>query len=166
MYSVLQKEIWKRILYLYFFLYQDQLLFLQSPSLALFHSGCRHPERHYELSFMANYNTAVQRFRVRHGLSCVIGPVWPVGADATTLRQRCPCLSQNRCTSHVHAFLTRMVKPNILVSSHFIHRQTFILGGRAAYGEIFFGENIPGIASFALAIGSSADWLGHEASSK
>ena len=22
----------------------------------------------------------VQRFRVRHGLSCVIGPVWPVGA--------------------------------------------------------------------------------------
>ena len=80
MYSVLQKEIWKRILYLYFFLHQDQLLFLQSPSLALFHSGCRHPERHYELSFMANYNTAVQRFRVRHGLSCVIGPVWPVGA--------------------------------------------------------------------------------------
>ena len=22
----------------------------------------------------------LQRFRVRHGLSCVIGPVWPVGA--------------------------------------------------------------------------------------
>ena len=29
----------------------------------------------------------------------------------------------------------------------------------------YFSENIPGIASFALAVGSSADWLGHEASS-
>ena len=29
-----------------------------------------------------------------------------------------------------------------------------------------FSENIPGVASFALAVGSSADWLGHEASSK
>ena len=35
----------------------------------------------------------VQRFRVRHGLSCVIGPEWL----AATLRQRCPCLSRNRC---------------------------------------------------------------------
>ena len=30
----------------------------------------------------------------------------------------------------------------------------------------YFSENIPGVASFALAVGSSADWLGHEASSK
>ena len=29
-----------------------------------------------------------------------------------------------------------------------------------------FLENIPGLASFALAVGSWADWLGHEASSK
>ena len=29
-----------------------------------------------------------------------------------------------------------------------------------------FSENIPGVASFALAVGSSADWLDHEASSK
>ena len=29
-----------------------------------------------------------------------------------------------------------------------------------------FLENIPGVASFALAVCSSADWLGHEASSK
>ena len=137
MYSVLQKEIWKRILYLYFFLHQDQLLFLQSPSLALFHSGCRHPERHYELSFMANYNTAVQRFRVRHGLSCVIGP----GCYSSKAALPMPLSKPLYITSYkIHAFLTRMVKPNILVSSHFIHRQTFILGGPAAYGEIFFGK--------------------------
>ena len=29
-----------------------------------------------------------------------------------------------------------------------------------------FLENIPGVASFALAVGSLADWLGHEASLK
>ena len=29
-----------------------------------------------------------------------------------------------------------------------------------------FSENTPGVASFALAVGSSAGWLGHEASSK
>ena len=29
-----------------------------------------------------------------------------------------------------------------------------------------FSENIPGVASFAFAVGSSADWLGHKASSK
>ena len=29
---------------------------------------------------LASLKAAVQRFRVRHGLSCVIGPVWPVGA--------------------------------------------------------------------------------------
>ena len=27
-------------------------------------------------------HTYIQRFRVRHGLSCVIGPVWPVGCYA------------------------------------------------------------------------------------
>ena len=30
----------------------------------------------------------------------------------------------------------------------------------------YFSENTPGVASFALAVGSSADWLGHEASLK
>ena len=29
-----------------------------------------------------------------------------------------------------------------------------------------FSENIPGVASFAVAVGSLADWLGHEASSE
>ena len=29
-----------------------------------------------------------------------------------------------------------------------------------------FLENIPGVVSFALAVGSSAGWLGHDASSK
>ena len=29
----------------------------------------------------------------------------------------------------------------------------------------YFSENIPAVASFALAVGSSADWLDHEACS-
>ena len=39
---------------------------------------------------------SLQRLRVRHGPSCVIGPVWPLG-PAATLRQHCPCLGQNPC---------------------------------------------------------------------
>ena len=34
---------------------------------------------HFTISGKFNTDT-LQRFRVRHGLSCVIGPVWPVGA--------------------------------------------------------------------------------------
>ena len=75
----------------------------------------------------------------------MIGPVWPVGAGCYYSKAALPMPLSKLLyiTSYkIHAFLTRMVKPNILVhvSSHFLHRQTFILGGPAAYGEIFFGK--------------------------
>ena len=39
----------------------------------------------------------LQRFRVRHRLSCVIGPVWPVGAGCYSQAALPMPLSQNRC---------------------------------------------------------------------
>ena len=50
------------------------------------YKGCPHCGEFSSLGFFtgrANQlegTTRIQRFRVRHGLSCVIGPVWPVGA--------------------------------------------------------------------------------------
>ena len=43
----------------------------------------------------------VPGFRVKYGLSCVIGPLGRLGA-ATTLGQHCPQMTQRRCTRGVH----------------------------------------------------------------
>ena len=44
-------------------------------------------------------------------------------------------------------------------------RDTMYWAVRQLIGR-YFSENIPRLVSFALALGSSADWLGHEANSK
>ena len=49
------------------------------------YKGCPHCGEFSSLGFFTGranqleVTTRIQRFRVRHGLSCMIGPVWPVG---------------------------------------------------------------------------------------